>query len=200
LIPRAETELLGATATVLLGALEPAGQGLQLLDLCCGAGNLVCGIASRLPGLRAAACDLTTPAVELARANLARHGLTGRVEARQGDLFAALDGLALEGRVDLIVCNPPYISSKRLAGDRAALLLHEPREAFDGGAYGLTIHQRVVREAPRFLRPGGALAFEVGAGQERQVATLFARAGGWQEPVIHRDAAGVARVLRAARC
>ena len=75
----------------------------------------------------------------------------------QGDLFDALSGLQLEGTIDLIVCNPPYISDTRLKGDRALLLELEPREAFAAGPYGLSIHMRVTKDALRYLRPGGAL-------------------------------------------
>ena len=105
------------------------------------------------------AADLTGPCVETAKRNASALGLQSRVTVVQGDLFAALAGLQLEGTVDVIVCNPPYISTGRLAADRASLLKHEPREAFDAGPYGLAIHQRVVKAAPVFLKPGGRRYF-----------------------------------------
>jgi release factor glutamine methyltransferase len=94
----------------------------------------------------------------------------------------------------VIVCNPPYISSGRLAGDRARLLDHEPREAFDGGPYGLTIHQRVMKEALPFLKPGGWLLFEIGEGQDRQIALLFQRARAYEAIGLAQNAAGTPRV------
>jgi release factor glutamine methyltransferase len=197
LVPRAETELLGNVAVEFLRGRAPAGAGQRLLDVCCGSGNLVCGIAAALLQLQAFACDLTEGAMALCRRNVASLGLGSRTEVRQGDLFAALEGLALEGTLDLIVCNPPYISTGRLAKDRAGLLAYEPREAFDGGPYGLTIHQRVVREAPRFLCPGGALAFEVGLGQEKQVLALFQRSNAFGPPELRHDSAGLSRVVLA---
>lgn len=198
LVPRAETELLGETAVALLREAEVReGRPARFVDLCCGSGNLVCGIAARLPGARAWACDLTGGAVALARRNVARLGLEGRVSVLQGDLLAPLAGLGLEGALDAVVCNPPYISSGRLAKDRAALLAHEPREAFDGGPYGLSIHQRAVREAAPLLRPGGALVFEVGEGQDKQVTSLFARAVSYDAAETRADAAGKGRVVLA---
>jgi release factor glutamine methyltransferase len=67
--------------------------------------------------------------------------------------------------VDLLVCNPPYISSKKVDVMPNEIINFEPRLAFDGGPLGIRILQRLIREAPRFLRKGGALAFEVGLGQ-----------------------------------
>ncbi len=195
LVPRAETELLAAAAIEELGR---GGEGEpRLVDVCCGLGNLVCAIATRFPGLRAWASDLLPAAVALAQANVDALGLSGRVRVLQGDFLAPLAGLGLEGAVDVLVCNPPYISSGRLARDRAALLKHEPREAFDGGPYGLSFAQRLAREAAPFLRPGGWAMVEVGEGQDRQVAQLFARAGAWGEAELRYDERGVARVVAA---
>jgi release factor glutamine methyltransferase len=199
LVPRAETELLGETAVELLRERNPSGAGLRALDMCCGSGNLACGIAARLPDLRVWASDLTADAVRIARANVEDLGLAARVQVLQGDLFAPLAGLGLEEAVDAIVCNPPYISRNRLERELAGLLAHEPREAFDGGPYGLTIHQRVIREAPAFLRAGAILAFEIGLAQERQVMLLFSRSPAFEEPSTRRDAEGNVRVVLAAR-
>jgi release factor glutamine methyltransferase len=165
--------------------------------MCCGAGNLGCAIASLVPEAKVWACDLTSNAVETARRNVEHLGLGARVRVFQGDLFAPLADLGLEGTIDVVVCNPPYISSGRLAKDRAALLELEPREAFDGGPYGLSIHQRVLKEAQPFLKPGGALLFEVGDGQARQVTLLFERARVYEGVRSREDAGGHARVIAA---
>ncbi|HUJ25668.1 MAG TPA: HemK/PrmC family methyltransferase [Myxococcales bacterium] len=189
LVPRAETELLGEAMVELLRDL-PAP---RMIDLCCGAGNLACGIATRVPLLQVWACDLTAPAVELARRNVEALGLSGRVQVLQGDMFAPLAGL--EGTFDAIVCNPPYISSGKLAKDRASLLALEPREAFDGGPYGVSIVQRLVRDAPRFLHDGGALGVEVGLAQAPQVQLIIARSGAFAAAETRADPAGNARVV-----
>ena len=197
LAPREETEVLGETGLQLLEARSRDGSGLLLGDLCCGSGNLACGIAARLPRLHAFAADLTPQAVELARRNVQKLKLDDRVDVRCGDLFGAVESLGLERRFDVIVCNPPYISSGRLAKDRAELLLYEPREAFDGGAYGLAIHQRLVRESARFLRSGGALAFEFGLGQQAQVQRLFERSEAFAPPEFRNDKQGNPKVALA---
>jgi release factor glutamine methyltransferase len=196
LVPRPETELLGRTA---IEKVRAAGPSPRVIDVCCGAGNLGCAIATLVPQARVWMTDLTDGCVSWTRRNVEHLGLGDRVTVRQGDLFAGLadagpDGSSLDGTIDVIVCNPPYISSGRLAGDRAGLLDHEPREAFDGGPYGLTIHQRVLKEALPLLKPGGWLLFEIGEGQDRQIALLFQRARAYEAIDLARNAAGTPRV------
>jgi len=193
LIPRAETELLARTALGLLAEMSVPAP--YVVDMCCGSGNLACSLAHAAPAVRVWASDLTDACVALARRNVERLGLAERVQVRQGDLFAGLAGDGLEGRADLVVCNPPYISTGRLGGESAHLLEGQPREAFDAGPYGLTIHKRVINEAPRFLRPGGFLAMEIGLGQEKQIDHLFSRAPMFEMPRRFNDANGAPRVV-----
>ncbi len=195
LVPRAETELLGQAALAILRATPT--ETPRVIDMCCGSGNLACAIAHSLPAARVWASDLTDGCVILARRNVAHTGVGDRVTVAQGDLFGSLAGFDLAGSIDAIVCNPPYISQGKLATDRAELLLHEPREAFDGGPYGLSIHQRVIRDALAFLRPGGALLFEIGLGQDRQVKTLIERTKAYYDIQQHTNAAGEVRVVTA---
>jgi release factor glutamine methyltransferase len=192
LIPRDETELLGHSALDVLKMLPPEP---RLIDMCCGSGNLAVGIASNHPTVRVWASDLTDDAVAVARTNVDRLRLADRVDVRLGDLFAPLTGCGLEGTIDVVVCNPPYVSTGKLGKERAVLLEHEPREAFDGGPYGIAIFQRVVRDATSFLKPGGHLLFEIGVGQERQVTLLLARTNRYAPPVVVRDSAREPRVV-----
>ncbi|MER9235180.1 peptide chain release factor N(5)-glutamine methyltransferase [Mesorhizobium sp. M0622] len=191
LVPREETELLGREAEAMLR--ERAGEAI-LIDMCCGSGNLAIGIANACPRVRAWAADLTDSTVALARRNVARLALQDRITIRQGDLFAALGGDDLEDAVDMIVCNPPYISSSRVEGESVHLLENEPREAFDGGPYGISILQRLVREAAAFLKTGGWLLFEFGEGQDRQVAALLSRTKSYEHPTFAATADGTPRV------
>lgn len=194
LVPRQETELLGTRAVAILRACpsEPV-----VVDMCCGSGNLAVAIAAAIPSARVWGADLTDSTVALARRNAERLAVQGRVAIRQGDLFGALEGEGLTGAVDVIVCNPPYISTGRLEGDSAHLLEAEPREAFDGGPYGISIHQRVIRDAADFLKPGGWLLFEFGERQDRQVAALFARAKAYEPVSFAANEAGTPRVALA---
>ncbi len=200
LVPRRETEILGRAAIeVLQSRAVPGEEPLVCIDLCCGAGNLACAIARHVAGVQVWAADLADRCVELAARNVARCGLESRIVVKQGDLFGAFASLDLHGRVDVVVCNPPYISSSRLQGDRAELLAREPIEAFDGGPYGLSTHQRVIRDALAFLRPGGWLMLECGVGQHRQLELLFKRVGQYDAVRWERDPAGRPRVAIARR-
>jgi release factor glutamine methyltransferase len=97
----------------------------------------------------------------------------------------------------MITANPPYISTAKLA--QRADLAGEPREAFDGGPYGITIHQRVARDALALLKPGGWLVMEFGLGQERQLEHVIARSRGYQAPELIHDDTGTPRVIAARR-
>jgi release factor glutamine methyltransferase len=193
LVPRAETELLGHTAVQTLAALTTCAP--RVIDMCCGAGNLACGLAHRIVHSRIWAADLTARCVEVARLNVVACDVAARVTVHQGDLFGAFDGMGLEGTIDAVVCNPPYISEKRLETDRAHLLELEPREAFSAGPYGLNIHMRVIKEALPLLRPGGLLLFEVGVGQDRQVRILFERTGAYEDVRTVQNESGEGRVV-----
>jgi release factor glutamine methyltransferase len=133
--------------------------------------------------------------VRSARTNVRKLKLSNRVEIVQSDLFTNLGGRGLAGTIDVIVCNPPCISSAKLASECAELLIYEPRSAFDGGPSGVSILQRVVCDAPVFLKPGGTLLFEIGLGQECQVALLFERTGCYDPVATVNDREGRPRVI-----
>jgi release factor glutamine methyltransferase len=197
LVPRAETELLGRAALRSLEAAraERPADPVRVIDVCCGSGNLACALAAALPSALVWATDLTGPCVELTRQNVREHNLEGRVRVLQGDLFAPLAGEGLEGRVDAVVCNPPYIPTRMLA-DRSDLR-HEPREAFDGGPFGLSVLLRVLQEAPRFLRSGGRLFLELGPREERHALQMLERVRLYDDVELVRTATGVVHAVHA---
>lgn len=196
LVPRAETEILGRRAIALL---SEAGPSPRTIDVCCGSGNLACSAAAAIGAARVWATDLTEECVAATRRNVDRLGLSARVEVFQGDLFGGLPGSELAGTIDVVMCNPPYIPSSRLESDRAFLLEEEPREAFDGGPYGLSIHQRVLKEAVTFLKPGGTLLMEFGIGQDRALELLAKRVKDFGSVSFLHDAEGAPRVIVAVK-
>ncbi|HEX7251116.1 MAG TPA: HemK/PrmC family methyltransferase [Burkholderiales bacterium] len=196
LIPRRETEILGIAA---LGHLRRAtDESLLATDVCTGSGNLALALAHHEPRATVYAADLSSEAVALAQRNAAFTGLAGRVEFRAGDLFAPLEGIGLEGRCHLVTCNPPYVPSGKVPRMAREISAYEPPLAFDGGALGLAIVWRLLAEAPRFLKSGGALCFELGLGQGALESRV--RRAPWVERVeTHRDATGEIRALTAIR-
>ncbi|MEO9144890.1 MAG: peptide chain release factor N(5)-glutamine methyltransferase [Ginsengibacter sp.] len=165
LIPRKETEILGNKALEISKRLATEKQPVLIMDICCGAGNLGLAVAHYNPIAEILATDLSQEAVELTKDNISFLGLNNRAHVEKGDLFSAFDKKDYYGNIDLIICNPPYISSAKVSKMNTEISDHEPVLAFDGGMFGTKIIQRLIIEAPRFLTPAGWLIFEVGVGQ-----------------------------------
>lgn len=200
LIPRRETELLARSAIATLRDKVLAERDSALvLDICTGCGNVAVAMAHSDPRIRVYAADLSTEAVDLARRNVDHLGLADRVELRSGDLLQPFDEPRFERAADLITCNPPYISTKKMEQMPSEIVSFEPRLAFDGGALGVKILQRMIREAPKFLRAGGWLLFEVGLGQGPAVMQRLSSSSAYDEVAGFSDAEGQVRCV-IARC
>jgi len=194
LIPRPETETL---VDVALEALAAGGAAEPLvLDIGTGSGCIALALAAEEPFVRVVAVDVDPAAAEVALGNASRLGLDGRVEVLVSDLCA---GLPPGQRYDLIVSNPPYVAAAEYERLEPNVREYEPRLALHAGADGLDVYRRLIPAAAERLRPGGALAVEVGAGQAAAVAALFAATGAFAPAAEHADLAGIARVLCARR-
>ncbi len=178
--------------------LLPLHKPARVIDMCCGSGNLSCAVAARR-SVFIVAVDLSYEAVALTRQNATQLGLADKIEVVQGDLFNGLRTETANMGFDLVMCNPPYISTSILLSSRANLLAEEPRRAFDGGPYGIDILRRLARESAAVLRPGAHLVFEIGVGQEATAKRLLDRSGGFEAPVLVRDNVGAVRVIVARR-
>lgn len=216
LIPRIETEQLANACIALLQDRQHASPA-RVIDVCTGSGNLAFAIAHHVPHAEVFGADLSEEAVAFAERNGRHLGLHSRVQFRTGDLLAPFETHDFLGRVDLIVSNPPYIASTRLG--QADLIVcappyirsskveqmageiadHEPRLAFDGGPFGVTILMRLVEDAPKFLRAGAWLALEVGLGQGPALVKRLQRNDAYQETRALEDDNGDIRVILARR-
>lgn len=195
LVPRKETELLGHVALAVLRQLAGDQERLRVIDVCTGAGNLALTLAVHAPEAQIYASDLSVEAVELARRNGTELGLGKRVEFRQGDFLAPFADGHFDMNVDLLVCNPPYISSGKVGTLPDEIIGHEPSLAFDGGPFGVKILQRLLSEAPQYLRRGGWLAFEVGLGQGPAILDRLRRNAAYADQAAVVDAAGAVRAV-----
>ena len=147
-------------AAVIQSAYAPWYAGPEprrLLDLCAGGGSI--GIAAALhdPQLEVVLTDLDSAALTLARENIDKHHLGGRVITVESDLFAALEGQ----RFDIILSNPPYVDAQDLA-DMPMEYHHEPPQGLGSGADGLDITRKILSSASEYLQPWGLLVVEVG--------------------------------------
>lgn len=141
------------------------GRVRHLLDLGTGSGCIAVACAHAFPDARVDAVDASPAALDVARRNVALHGLEGRVRVAESDLFAGLDGepdRRPAARYDLVVSNPPYVPDEEMAGLPPEFRA-EPAFALAGGPDGIDVVGRIVEEAPRWLAAEGALVVEVGA-------------------------------------
>lgn len=134
---------------------EPDVSGV--LDLCTGSGCIAIGCALAFPDAAVDATDISPSALEVAQINIERYGLEDRVTAIRADVFDGLGG----GSYDLIVSNPPYVSSAEM-NDLPDEYGHEPELGLEAGDDGLDIVKRILRDGGRYLRPGGIMVVEVG--------------------------------------
>lgn len=165
-IPRRRTEFL------VQRAIEKVRPGDVVMDLCCGSGAVGAAVAASRDRVDLHAADVDPVAVRCARRNLARWGGT----VYEGDLFAPLPE-TLQGRVDLLVVNAPYVPSPALATLPREARLHEPRLSLDGGPDGHRVQRRVAAQASRWLAPGGHLLMETSEHQAAQLADIVGRHG-----------------------
>ena len=187
--PRPDTELLVDLAIAAL----PAGG--RLLDLGTGTGCIPIAILANRPDARAVATDLNPEALSIARLNAERHGVLWRLDLSQGDWFGALAAPGQGGaRFDLIVSNPPYISSAVIETLAPEVKQFDPRLALDGGPDGLAPYRIIAAESGQFLAPGGQVLVEIGYDQGAAVAGLFAAAG-FVDIAVHKDLNGLERVI-----
>ena len=189
LIPRPETELL---VDVALEWVEAIGAG-TVADVGTGSGCIAITLALEVPGLTITATDRSADALAVAKANAGVLGAADAITWRETDLLAGVDG-----PLDLIVSNPPYVPERERASLSADVRDFEPAQALFAGADGLDVIRRLIPQAIFRLRPGGALIMEVGEGQWPAVTTMLEQAGcasvDW-----HVDLQGIPRIVAAAR-
>ena len=182
-VPRWQSEPLARRAVKRLPATGAA------IDLCTGTGAIARSLARDRPGARVVASDVDERAVACAAAN--------GVEVYRGDLFAPLPR-ALEGRVDVVVGVVPYVPTPALPLLQRDTFRFESPLAYDGGRDGTEILRRVLSDAPRFLRRGGALLLELGGEQAGALADDLARLG-YVEVTVLVDEDGDVRGIEATR-
>ena len=183
-LPRPETETLAGEA---IARLSP---GDLVVEPCTGTGAVACAVATEA-GAVVHATDVSPEAVTLARANAAAVG--ARVEVVQGDLFAALP-THLRGRVDVVVSNPPYVAADEMGSLEPEVREWDPLAALVSGPTGHEVSDRLIAEAPDWLRPGGWLLMEVDVSRAAETARRCAAAG-YVETAVVADLAGRDRVV-----
>ena len=190
LIPRPDTETLVMEALNRLKGLPSP----SVLDLGTGSGCVAISIAHQSKTASVTTVDVSPDAIEVAKRNAAKHGVSDRVTFLNGDLFAPVP---TDAKFDAILSNPPYIAHGEFADLSPDVRDHEPRVALDGGPDGFAFYRRIASDAGRFLKPGGWLLVEVGWTQNDAVRGLFAANPDLELGPSAKDLGGRFRVVTA---
>lgn len=189
LIPRPETEILVEEALKILKNSE----GRLVSDICTGSGCIAVALAKFSSVSKVYACDLSSDAVKIAYENAARQEVLAKVVIKNGDMLNALAGERLEGKLDMIISNPPYIAHDEF-GALDPEIGYEPRMALDGGKDGLSFYRRLAFGSRHFLKPGGSLVLEMNSNKSGQIREIVEK-NGFSIAKIVKDYAGLERVI-----
>jgi release factor glutamine methyltransferase len=196
LIPRPETEHIIEVALARLASRRT--EPLTIADVGTGSGCIAVALAHELPGARIVATDISPTALEFARRNAQRHGVSERVEFRHMNLLDGyLSNVAEQSCFDVIVSNPPYVGRSEAADLPREVREHEPPEALFAGECGLDAYPPLIAQAAKLIRPRGWLVVELGYSSADPVRALIAAQQGWRDVSLTNDLAGIPRVLAA---
>jgi release factor glutamine methyltransferase len=191
LIPRPETEHVIETVLHLSrGLAEDAPRSLRIVDVGTGSGCIALALANELPEAEIHATDISSPALEIARANAVRLQLERRVRFHQTDLLSGFD----PGTFDFVVSNPPYVGETEEDQVQLEVRKFEPRHAVFAGHTGLEVIERLVPQAQDVLKPGGWLVMEISGTVAEGTRALLR---GWRDVQITNDLQGISRVAAA---
>ena len=150
-------------------------QDPRILDLCTGSGCIGLAVANRVKDAKVTLADISKEALAVAKRNIGRHKLSGRVSCVQADALAP--ATAFLGKFDMIVSNPPYITTAEMEVLPKSVKDYEPHLALHGGEDGLMFYRSIIQNYTRALKPGGYLCFEFGMGQGNAVCDMLERSG-----------------------
>jgi release factor glutamine methyltransferase len=170
---------------------------VRIADVGTGSACLAVALAHELPHAEIFATDISAAALDVARRNTARHGVSSRVHFFEGDLLKPMS--TSPGSFDLIVSNPPYVAQDSGAMLAREVREHEPHTALFGGPSGVEMYERLVQQAGELLRSGGVLVLELGYNSAQPVRAVLVEQRNWVNVSVTDDLAGIPRVLSAER-
>lgn len=172
LIPRDDT---CAVAELAINKCLFLDSDPRVLDLCCGSGCIGIAVATRVKDARVTLADISKEALTVAKKNIARNKLGGRMSCVQVDARKPAAGFL--GKFDLIVSNPPYVTSAEMHELPKSVAEYEPHLALYGGDDGLDFYREIVKNYSGALKPGGYLCFEFGMNQGDDVCRILEESG-----------------------
>ena len=193
LIPRPDTEIL---VEYILNMIEEkfGSSPLNIVDIGAGSGCISLSLAWYIKNAFVYSIDIDDKALKVTGENIKRLGLSSKVKLLKSDLFEGIKSLQLEGKIDIIVSNPPYIPPKVIETLQPEVKDYEPRRALDGGEDGLDYYRRIIPDSKVYLKDNGIVAFEIGFDQGEDVRNIFLREG-FSKVDILKDLQGLDRVI-----
>ncbi len=189
LVPRPETEKLVEVAIESAKDLPFP----HIADIGTGSGAIAVALAKYLPKAKLIGTDTSKGAIEIAKRNAEKHGVSDRCQFIEGDLFEPL--AEYKDRFDMIVSNPPYIKTSEIDTLQPEISKFEPRGALDGGEDGLKYYKQIIGRADEYLKQSGLLIIELGAGQLREVQEIISSSAKYAGTSVKKDLSGLDRVL-----
>jgi len=199
-IPRPETEILVEESLETIKRMvfpaksEETLDDFVIIDLGTGCGNIAIKLAKELEKSKVYAVDISSKALKVAQGNAKFHNLDKKISFLLGDLFFPLAHLKLEGKVNLIISNPPYVSNKEM-DNLPSEVKREPMVALEGGGDGLSAYEKIISQSAKFLRETGFLALEMGYKQAGGVRELIFAQEELSTPQVILDYGGIERVI-----
>ena len=183
--PRPDTETLVYAVISDCGNNNPR----RVLDLGTGTGCIICSLIKNIPNMSGVAVDLSGAALRVARKNINALGLSDKIKTIHGSFN---NPKLTREQFDIIVSNPPYIAYGDTRVDDGAM--HDPSLALYANNNGLAAYEMIAKNAKNWIKQGGKLYLEIGAGQANDIKSIFNKSG-WDFVAVHNDLAGLERVL-----
>jgi release factor glutamine methyltransferase len=192
LIPRPDTEVIVEETINICGKIDSSE--IKILDIGTGSGAIALALAKEISQAKVMATDISPAALNQAKKNACAMQMDNKIDFRHGNLFEPVEGV-----FDIIVCNPPYISTKDYEELPAGVRDYEPAIALLAGKKGTEFYEKLIYQAIDHLEKNGWLLMEIGAKQEKTVREIIEESGFYDSVEMRRDYAGLPRVMRARR-
>ena len=192
LIPRPDTEVLVEEALNVCKQIDSAE--IKILDIGTGSGAIALALAKEIRQARVVATDISEATLAIAKKNAHNLRLDSQIKFLEGNLFEPVCDL-----FDIIISNPPYIEEAEYEELPAGVKDYEPPEALLAGAQGTDFYQKIINEAPGYLKRNGWLLLEIGATQRERVVNIAEDSGQYCDIGVRKDYTGLPRVVKARR-
>lgn len=195
LVPRPDTEILIETIIEIVKSGYFNKDTINIADIGTGSGAITLSLAHYLENSMVYSVDISIEALEIARENARSLSLENRVEFFHGNLLKPLYDEKLEGEIDILVSNPPYIPTRIIEDLQVEVSKYEPILALDGGEDGLDFYKKIIKDSSKILSRKSIIAFEIGHDQAKDIKNLLIQNGNFKNIKIITDLSGHDRVV-----